>query len=52
MDVNDVMHRKRARRILGCRLADFAVLADYKAKIKENEKRYYYLDMAKESLGI
>ena len=31
-----------------CRIVDFAVLADYRIKLKESEKRDIYLDLAKE----
>ena len=29
-----------------CRIVDFAVSADHRVKLKENEKRYKYLDLA------
>ena len=41
--LSDNLKKKRT-----CRIVDFAVLADNRLKIKENEKRDKYLDLAKE----
>ena len=31
-----------------CQIVDFAILADHRVKLKESEKRYKYLDLARE----
>ena len=31
-----------------CEIVDFTVPADYRIKLKESEKKYKYLDLAKE----
>ena len=40
-----VMINKNSRT---CRIVDFAVSADHKTKLKESEKKYRYLDLARE----
>ena len=37
---------KKKKRLRNCRIVDFAILADHRMKIKENEKRDKYLDLA------
>ena len=35
-----------------CRIVDFAVPADHRVKLKENEKKHKYLDLAREMKKI
>ena len=41
-----IMINKKKKRI--CKIVDFAVLADHRIKQKEYEKKYKYLDLARE----
>ena len=40
--------KKRKKKKWTCRIVDFAALVDHSVKIKENEKRDKYLDLARE----
>ena len=41
-----IVSKKKERKNQACRIVDFAVAADHKVKLKENEERDEYLDIA------
>ena len=40
--------KKKEKRKTTCRIVDFAVLANHRVKLKENDEKYKYLDLARE----
>ena len=47
MIVNKKKKKKKKKEKRSCRTVDFAVLVDHRVKLKENEKRDKYLDLAR-----
>ena len=44
--------KKKRKEKKSCKIVDFAVPADHRIKLKESEKNYKYVDIAREFLKI
>ena len=43
-----IINKKKKKRKRICKIVDFAVLADHRINLEESEKKYKYLDLARE----